>query len=138
MAVNHRVADADVDWADAAGKDLKRVDFHGRYLACPLHRGDPVVGEELRETPIVQPSAGRVVYVLPLTGPTNKASEMDVGSQLDVFEENKPLLRKAPVLAVQCSDATAAPCSVLLDLTPSEGTLLLQADFGKLYIVRVH
>jgi hypothetical protein len=138
MAVNHRVADSDVDWTDAAGKDLKQADFKGGYLACPMHPGDPLAREDLRETPIVQPSAGRVVYVLPLTEVTNKASELDVGSQLDVFEETKPLLRKAPVLAVQCSDATAAQCSVLLDLTPSEGALLLQADFVKLYIVRVH
>jgi hypothetical protein len=138
MVVNHRISEPDLEWTDVAGKKLSEVEFANRYLTCPVNLGDPVVAGEVRDTPIVQPSGGKLVYVLPATEPGNEVTDLDVGSVLDVFEGNTPLLRKVSVLAIQCSDSTTAHCSILLDLTPPEGNLLLRADAGKLYIVRLH
>ena len=138
MAVNHRIQESDVDWASSGGKDLNKADFLGRYLACGEHAGDPLVLDTLRGAPSVQSSAGKMVYVLPMEQPGKGGSDLDVGSQMDIFEASKPLLRKVLVLAVQCGEATAVRCSVLLDMTPSEGALLLQADPEKVHIVRLH
>ncbi len=136
MVVNHRILETDLNWGEQSGQRLDRNLFLGKYLACPVRAGDPLVLEELWALPLVRPSAGKSAYLLPLANHAGLESNLDVSSQIELFENAKPLLRQVPVLAVQCDPVGPPNCIAVLDLSASDGQLLSRVDTTKLQIVR--
>jgi hypothetical protein len=137
IMVNHRLGDADLDWDDSAGKSLHKAMFVGKYSSCALHTGQPVVSDLLRESPIVQATAGHSTYLLPVTELPQLTGDLDVGSVVDIFEGHIPVVRKIKVLAIQCSNLAADSCSIIVEVTPSEEQLISHVNLKIVSLVRV-
>jgi hypothetical protein len=59
-------------------------------------------------------------------------------AQIDLFEDNKRLLQKVPVLAVQCTGTGNDDCVAIVELSAIDGELLSRGDKAKMRIVRLH
>lgn len=137
FAVNHRILSMDLNPSGRGVQGMKPDEFLGKYLACPIRGNEPVVLQDLADTPAIRVGTGKSEYPLPLTAHLKFDPSLDVGSQIDLFEDTKRLLQKVPILAIQCTGAGNDDCAVILEVSGSDGELLSRSDASKLRIVRL-
>lgn len=137
FAVNHRILAGDLNWSGPGTQSIQPSEFLGKYLACPIRGSEPVVARDLADTPAIRVGTGKSEYPLPLVGGLKFDSSLDVGSQIDLFEDNQRLLQKVSILAIQCTGVVNDDCAAILEVSGSEGELLSRSDRSKLRIVRL-
>jgi hypothetical protein len=137
LPVNHRILAADLNWSGRENRSIQPNQFLEKYMACAVRGNEPVVLQEVSDTPAIRPSTGKSEYPLPLTGHLTFDSSLDVDSQIDLFEDNRRLLQKVLVLAVQCTGPGNDDCVAIVELSASDGELLSRGDASKLRIVRL-
>jgi hypothetical protein len=124
MVANWRITAADLTQPPPAGAPAN-AEFAGKYLACKVGAGDPVVSSDLRSQPQI-PLTDKKLYLLPLRA--GEETAVNAGTRLDLFADATANVSNAEVMAVVCSSR----CEAVLQLTPAEVELLKPLDPSKL------
>jgi hypothetical protein len=126
---DHRVVASDLrapdlTWVLAPGLRSK-ADYVDRYLDRSVSAGHPVKHEYLRERPMPVAVRGTEAYAWLLRETEEPwAQILDVGWAVDLCADDCPVMA-APVLALDCANASTGVCVVVLQLTPDQRKRLL-------------
>lgn len=125
MGVNWRIRSSDL-CRPAPSDAPPASEFVGRYIACIVSAGDPVLAGELTEHPKVAPASGKTLYLLALA--KGEEASWNAGNRVDLFPGPTAVVSNAEVIAVICD----SDCDAVLQLTPAEVELLKYTDALKL------
>jgi hypothetical protein len=117
MPINWRIGVGDLDW----GKEQDHPDFTGKYVACKLELGEPIVASDTRDEPVIALADGKISYILKSGTQSSHLQDLNVGAHLDLFgATGAPVATNARVIAILCTNS----CSAVLELTPAESQQL--------------
>jgi hypothetical protein len=123
MPANWRIGPLDVAWPS---KETP-LNLTGRYTACKVGAGDPIVELEVASEPVYTITAGKVTYLLKSDAVSRSgiSSSLNAEVRVQIFGvAGVPVVDDARVLAMICSDQ----CSVVLEMTSAERQLLMRED----------
>jgi hypothetical protein len=125
MPVNWRITGGDI-----APGTLPKT---GRYVACKLAPGEPVVAHDLREWPVLAPGEGKVTYLMTWTTPSVDDHPVNAEMKVQIFSGTGPaLVSEARVLGLVCQDACSG---AVIEVTRSEGLLLAREAPDRLTVI---
>jgi len=132
---NYRIGKADLEWSSEGGKGLLQQDFLGKYTAKKVASGGAVTVEDLRTQPAIESAADREAALLPLKSQPDLIDALNAGSKVNLFEDNRLLLKQVPVLALLCDPPAGSNCTAVLDLNRTEAQIYASRSPAKLRII---
>lgn len=132
---NYRIGKTDLDWNSESGKGLFQQDFLGKYTAKKFAAGGAVTVEDLRTQPAIDSAADREASLLPLKSRPDLIEVLNAGFKVNLFEDNRLLLKQVPVLALLCDPPAGSNCTAVLDLNRTEAQIYASKAPDKLRIV---
>ena len=131
---NYRIGKADLDWSSDSGKSLSEQDFLSKYTAKEIAAGGAVTVGDLRILPAIKSAANREASLLPLNSHPDLIEVLNAGSKVNLFEDNRLVLKQVPILALLCDPPGGSNCTAIMDLNRDEAQIYARGS-EKLRIV---
>jgi hypothetical protein len=132
---NYRIGNPDLDWRSDSGKGLSPQDFLGKYTAKEIALGGPVTTADVRMLPAINSAADREASLLPLKSQPELIAALNAGSKVNLFEENRLVLKQVPILALLCDPPGGNDCTAIMDLNRNEALIYAHTSRDKVRIV---
>jgi hypothetical protein len=129
MKLNWRLRDIDLAARAERSPFPNRTDYLGKYVACKIEAGEPVIASDLAVLPTVPQASSKVLYLLPLK-PTAR-EELNAGNHIDLFLGARGIVSDAHVEAV-VPGTDPAGWDAVLQISPAEDQLLKEQEPQKL------